>query len=181
MPDAEPCASRVLIPSDRGGFTRCLGELHRRYTAAINAREGWRGYLWQGRCASSVLDETHFLAALRYVVLNPVQAPLVAAPADWRWSNARFHLLGQPDGLTDAAAVAGLIDDWAAFLAAPAGSSVEETLRCGERTVRPSGNPIFVRALEEQLVDVCDPAGRGRERRRRLQGREVNFVSCPQD
>jgi putative transposase len=35
-----------------------LGEAHRRYTRAVNARQGWTGYLWQGRFASAPLDES---------------------------------------------------------------------------------------------------------------------------
>ena len=64
---------------DRGaetedGLRRAIGEAHRRYTRRINFREQWRGYLWQGRFASFVMDEPHLLAAARYVELNPVRA-----------------------------------------------------------------------------------------------------------
>ena len=54
-----------------------LGEAHRRYTRHVNFREGWRGYLWQGRFASFPMDERHLLACARYVELNPVRARLV--------------------------------------------------------------------------------------------------------
>jgi hypothetical protein len=49
-----------------------------RCTAKVNAREGWRGHLWQGRFASYVMDDRYTLAAARYVELNPVRAGLVA-------------------------------------------------------------------------------------------------------
>jgi sulfatase maturation enzyme AslB (radical SAM superfamily) len=40
--------------SDEGheAYIRQLFEAHRRYTWAINFREGWRGHLWQGRFSS---------------------------------------------------------------------------------------------------------------------------------
>ena len=37
----------------------------------INLRENWRGYLWQGRFGSYVMDESYLLAGARYIELNP--------------------------------------------------------------------------------------------------------------
>jgi putative transposase len=74
-----------------------LDEAHRRYTRRVNLREGWRGYLWQGRFASVPMDEPHLLAAARYVERNPVRAHLARAPGDWRWSSARAHLAGHDE------------------------------------------------------------------------------------
>ena len=78
----------VAVPSSEEGLRWAVGEAHRRYTRRINFREKWRGYLWQGRFASFVMDEPYLLAAARYVELNPVRARLVASPADWPWSSA---------------------------------------------------------------------------------------------
>jgi putative transposase len=39
-----------------------------------NFADGVRGYLFQGRFGACVLDETHLLAATRYVERNPVHA-----------------------------------------------------------------------------------------------------------
>jgi hypothetical protein len=44
-----------------------------------------------------VLDEAHFWATLCYVERNPVEAGMVLAASDWRWSSARAHL-GMADG-----------------------------------------------------------------------------------
>ena len=65
-------------PPDRGAANRrefAAGDrrAHRRYTRKINFRQKWRGYLWQGRFASFVMDEPYLLAAARYVELNPVR------------------------------------------------------------------------------------------------------------
>src|SRR3974377_2186678 len=84
----------VVAPQSEEGWARAIGEAHRRYTRRINFREKWRGYLWQGRFASFVMDESYLLAAARYVELNPVRAKLVLAPRAYRWSSARAHLRG---------------------------------------------------------------------------------------
>jgi len=43
----------VMVPRQSDGLHRSLAGAHRRYTRHINFREGWRGYLWQGRFAST--------------------------------------------------------------------------------------------------------------------------------
>ena len=72
----------ILVPSDDDGLRAALGEAHRRYTRHINFREGWRGYLWQGRFASFPMDESYLLACSRYVELNPVRAKIVSCARD---------------------------------------------------------------------------------------------------
>lgn len=46
----------IAVPSTKDGLRWAIGEAHRRYTRRINFRETWRGYLWQGRFASFVMD-----------------------------------------------------------------------------------------------------------------------------
>src|ERR1043166_6801488 len=89
----------VLIPSADHGL-RPVGEVHRRYTRAINMKKDWRGYLWQGRFGSYPMDEPYFYEAVRYVELNPVRAGLCAHPCDYRWSSARQRL-GAPEAAAD--------------------------------------------------------------------------------
>ena len=79
----------IAIPSSEDGLRWAIGETHRRYTRRISFREKWRGYLWQARFASFVMDEPYLLAAARYVELNPVRARLVSKAEDWPWSSAR--------------------------------------------------------------------------------------------
>lgn len=154
----------ILVPPDAAALAQCLAEVHRRYTRDINRREGWSGYLWQGRFASCAMDRPHFVAALRYVELNPVRAGLVAAAADWPWSSARAHLHGLDDGLTDPAAAPELPDEWAAFLAAAPETWRENALRQHVRTGRPLGEPAFIAALEELLGRALRPQRPGPKR-----------------
>ena len=106
----------IAVPRSEHGLRRAIGEAHRRYTRRINFREKWRGYLWQGRFASFVMDEPYLLAAARYVELNPVRAGLVADAADWPWSSARAHLSGRDDRLVQVAPLLAMLGDWRALL-----------------------------------------------------------------
>ena len=75
----------IAVPKTEDGLRCAIGEAHRRYTRRINFRKKWRGYLWQGRFASFVMDEPYLLAAARYVELNPVRAKLVKTARQWPW------------------------------------------------------------------------------------------------
>jgi putative transposase len=129
----------ILVPSHEDGLRASLGETHRRYTRFINARENWRGHLWQSRYASFPMDEAHLHAALRYVELNPVRANLVEKPEHWRWSSARAHLSGSGDGITDLEAGRARIDDWRAFLDAGLDSKDRAAIQAAERSSLPLG------------------------------------------
>jgi putative transposase len=141
----------ILVPSDADGLRAALGEAHRRYTRLVNFREGWRGYLWQGRFASFPMDETHLLAGARYVELNPVRAKLARRARDWRWSSARAHLEGRDDGLVSLRPLLDLVPDWAEFLRGGLSDEEAEAIRSGERTGRPLGSARFVARLEKRL------------------------------
>ncbi|MCB1883930.1 MAG: transposase [Geminicoccaceae bacterium] len=155
----------ILVPGTAGALATALGEAHRRYTHVVNRRQGWRGYLWQGRFASCVLDETHLLMAARYVELNPVRARLARRPEAWTWSSARAHLEGTDDGLTGASPLLDLAPDWHGFLGEGLREADAETLRGGMRTGRPLGDPAFLAALEATLGRRLRPRRRGPRRR----------------
>ncbi|MEE8445110.1 MAG: transposase, partial [Alphaproteobacteria bacterium] len=111
----------------------------------------WRGYLWQGRFASFVMDEAHLLSAARYVELNPVRAGLVKQARAWRWSSAKAHLAGQDDRLVTVAPLLDLAGDWRAFLRGGLEEADLDAIRRGERTGRPLGSEGFLESLEAQL------------------------------
>ena len=141
----------IVVPAREDSLARGLGEAHKRYTRAINFRQGWRGYLWQGRFASVPLDMTHLVAAIRYVERNPVAAGLVAEATAYPWSSARAHVLGTPDPLLSPCFLSADIPDWRAFLADPEDEASRRQLEQSLQTGRPLGDPRFVTQLEQQL------------------------------
>src|SRR5208283_784768 len=153
----------IAVPSSDDGLRWAIGETHRRYTRRINFREKWRGYLWQGRFASFVMDEPYLLAAARYVELNPVRAQLVASAGDWPWSSARAHLSGRDDQLVKVAPLLELIGDWGAFLNSAMPEEDLRDIRHHTRTGRPLGDETFLARLEEMVRRVLKPQKRGPE------------------
>jgi len=138
----------IAVPETEEALRQALGEAHRRYTRAVNFREGWRGHLWQGRFASFVMDEPHLLSAARYVELNPVRARLVQRPEEYPWSSARAHLQGEDDRLVTVDPLLDLQSDWQGFLSLDLTEGEAAVLRQHERTGRPAGSSGFLAALE---------------------------------
>lgn len=155
----------ILTPADEDGLRAALSEAHRRYSSRVNSREGWRGYLWQGRFASAPMDESHLLACARYVELNPVRARLAAQAEAWPWSSARAHLAGRDDAVVRVAPLLARAPDWAAFLAAGLGEAEHQEIQRAERTGRPLGSDGFLAELEAQLGRTLAKQKPGRKAR----------------
>jgi len=145
------CVHLLMVPRDEDGLRAALGESHRRYTREINDRNGWRGFLWQGRFASFPMDETHLLACARFVESSPVQTKSARRPRDWQWSSARAHLAGRNDTLVRVRPLLQRAGDWKTFLSKALDEDERELIRSHASTGRPLGAPVFVRRIEKRL------------------------------
>jgi putative transposase len=162
----------ILVPETADSLRAALAEAHRRYSSRINAREGWTGYLFQGRFASYPMDDAHLMAAVRYVEQNPVAAGLVAHAPDWRWSSARSHVAGRRmagDPLTNVAALGAHVRNWKAMLRhgleasdlGPAGEAVADAIEARIRTGRPLAAEAWIQDQEKALDRKLAPGKRG--------------------
>lgn len=138
----------ILVPRTTDGLATCLARVHGSYAAILNAHQQRTGHFWQGRFKSAVMDARHRYEALRYVLLNPVRARLVASADAWRWSSAVTYLRRVDDGLTDAAPMMEEIGDVATYLAAASDSECIDRLRVSSRTGRPAALPAMLPHLE---------------------------------
>jgi len=146
----------ILVPTHGDGLRAAIAETHRRYTSHVNAREGWRGHLWQERFHSFVMDDIHLAAAVPYVEMNPVQARLCKRPEDWAWSSARARRSGRPDPLVDSDRLAQLLPghDKAPTDETPTDLDL---IRRHTRTGRPLGSDEFVAGLEQSAGRTLRP------------------------
>jgi len=157
----------IAVPVTQRGLAWAVGEAHRRYTREVNKREGWTGYLWQGRFLSYPMDERHLLMAARYVEQNPVRARKVREPSEYRWSSAQAHIRGQDDVLVRVKPLLELEPDWEAFLSERLGGFETELVELHGRTGRPLGDLEFVGLLERRLHRRLRPKPLGRPRKKR--------------
>ena len=87
----------LLIQTPDGNLSKGMRQLNGVYTQASNRRHRRVGHLFQGRFKAILVDGDAYLLELsRYVVLNPVRAGMVKAPADWPWSSYRASVGLEP-------------------------------------------------------------------------------------
>ena len=156
----------IMVPADRHGLSRAVGEAHRRYSACINARLRVTGHLFQGRFGCVATDEARLLTAIRYVAMNPVKAKLAQDVTGWRWSSARALAAGQDDLLVTCAPVLERTGDFLRFLDADEDQSLLASLERGASIGRPLMDEACLEALERETGLPLKP------RRRELRPRE---------
>lgn len=146
----------VSWPDTEDAPSRALQCLQMRYARLINERGARSGHLWQGRFHSSAMDDTHLVAAVRYVERNPVRAGLVSRAEDYMWSSARPHCGLRRDP------VLGLdlpfrerVRDWSDWLRPDDDGAVLARLRECTVKCQPCGSKEFVDRFNAAL-------GRGR-------------------
>jgi putative transposase len=155
----------VAVPRRKDSFARGFGEAHRRYTLVVNMREGWKGFLWQGRYISYPLDGPHVYSALRYVERNPVRAGVVAAAEAYEWSSARAHVRRESHPLLTPCALEKAIPDWSEYLRANDDPKVVQEFIRHELTGRPLGAEEFVKRLEVLTGRILAPKAKGRKKK----------------
>ncbi len=160
----------IVVPETEGALATAIGRSHQRYTRGINFRQRKRGYLFQGRFHSCVMDKSYFLAAVAYVELNPVRASMCAAAWDYPWSSARFHVgMRKSDPLVCERDLLGMESRWRSHLRRE--EEHADALRKKTRTGRPCGDEAFVQAIESQTGRELTPNKPGPRPSNRQEGR----------
>ncbi len=141
----------IAVPQAETSFARGFGEAHKRYTRMKNFSDHVRGYLFQGRFGSCVLDDRHLLAAVRYVENNPVVTGMARHAWQYKWSSAAYHAGAvKKDVLVKSRNLYGLVKDWRTYL----DEHIEEmddvhNVRRATKTGRPAGDHDFVKKIEK--------------------------------
>ena len=158
----------VAVPERENSLALCFGRAHTRYTRRVNLRKGVGGYLWQGRFASSPMDEPHLYAVVRYVERNPVRAGLVRLPWRYEWSSAAYHARrAESDPLVeDDERLTSLIGDWRDYLKGRDDEEYLRSIRSESAVGRPLGDEDFVSGLEKLTGKRLRRRPRGRRRKR---------------
>jgi len=88
----------LMTPANGTSGSDLAEALCGRYQQYVAERYGHEPALWDaGREIRPVHARRYLLACMRYIELNPVQASIVAQPADYRWSSYRANALGHDD------------------------------------------------------------------------------------
>jgi putative transposase len=155
----------VSIPKEESSLALAMRDLLGPYASYFNHKFGLNGRFWQGRFYSTVLDDTHFWAALRYVELNPVRAGMVQCAEQYPWSSAQAHRgLLQDPLLSPLPAGAALIANWADWLKEGNNASELKFIRNCTKTGRPCGSESYIKELERITGRILAPRKKNRGR-----------------
>ena len=151
----------ALVPDTREGLSRAVGETHRRYSSYINARLRVTGHLFQGRFGCVAMDDAHFLAAARYIAMNPVKTGLVKQAGAWAWSSTPSLLRSEDDILVKSAPVLARTGDFQRYLGEESNPDLVAALERGQSVGRPLMNLERLQRLERELNMTIAPRKRG--------------------
>jgi putative transposase len=157
----------VAAPPAEIALCDMMRALQMNYSTYFNRRNCQAGKLWGGRFFSCVLDDSHFLSAIRYVETNPVRAGLVRKAVAYKWSSAAGHSGRHADSLLSEDLLSGLEfgKNWEAWLCEGTVAE-EEKLRHCTRKELPAGSEEFVKKLEQKLGRKLSPKPMGRPKKK---------------
>lgn len=151
----------IAVPADAQALSKLFHDTHSIYSLRFNQRTASSGHVFQGRFHSSVLDEDHLWAAVRYIERNPVRAGMVERAETYRWSSAPARCDGVTDRLlADDFPPPEAVDDWPQWLRDEEDDAVQ-AIRQATHTGRPCGNADFIKRLEKILDRAVTPKKRG--------------------
>ena len=86
----------LALETGEAPLSRVIHGLQSSYTQAFNRRHQRSGHLFQGRYKAFLVDaDRYFLALLRYIHCNPLEARLTERVEDYVWSSDRFYRRGR--------------------------------------------------------------------------------------
>jgi putative transposase len=143
----------ILLPFPRR-LIRCPGVFQRPMFGIQGVLIcGKAGRVIYGKEGSSVLDENHLIAAVRYMERNPVRAGVVRDAWEYPWSSAAYHtgkadrdrLVESDDMLRE------LVGDWKSYLQEDDQEGFLKSVRRDSFVNRPLGDEAFVSDLEKRF------------------------------
>ena len=155
----------ICVPKHEETLARTFNMLHMRYAQYINRRRNASGHLWQGRFYSTILDEAHVYAAVRYVENNPVRIGLVKKAEDYQWSSAREHIDQVLEVVSGNCFLLQEIRNWRTFLRQREDTDMTHKIRKSSMTGRPCGDESFIKKLEKRFGRRLKALPHGRPRK----------------
>lgn len=96
----------LILVNSSGKLSDFMKLLNGNYGLYYRKRVGGKGYVFQNRFKSTLIDKDSYLnVAISYVLLNPVRKGLVAKCEEYKWSSMREYFSRSGDSFVDRAFV----------------------------------------------------------------------------
>lgn len=146
----------IATPQKEDTLAGVLGIAHIRYSQYINKKKKASGSLWQGRFHSCTLNNSHLMAAIRYVEKNPVRAGIVKNAWEWKWSSAATHI-GEANQMIHLEDITNLIDvsaeSWKQYLDSDENEKDINDIRKHTLSGIPLGTAVSFNVKSDKKVD----------------------------
>jgi len=99
----------LTLQNSSGRLSDFMKQLDGQYGIYYRNREGGKGYVFQGRYKSTLIQEDKYLkAVIVYILLNPVRAGIIIDPYKYRWSSIQEYFVSKGSNIVDNEFVEGL-------------------------------------------------------------------------
>ncbi|MCK4420896.1 transposase [candidate division WOR-3 bacterium] len=100
----------LVLQNTSNRLSSFVKQLNGQYGMYYRKREGGKGYVFQGRYKSTLIQEDNYLImAIVYVLLNPVRARIVEEPMGYQWSSIHEYFSYADSTIVDNGFVEGLL------------------------------------------------------------------------
>ncbi len=92
----------LILQNSSGKLSEFMKQLNGQYGMYYRKRRGGRGYVFQNRFKSTLIQEDKYLKmAIVYVLLNPVRGGVVKFPWEYRWASISEYYTGEDSLFVD--------------------------------------------------------------------------------
>jgi len=92
----------LILQNSSGKLSEFMRQLNGHYGIIYRKKEGKKGYVFQGRYKSTLIQEGPYLRmSIIYILLNPVKAGLVESPYDYKWSSIGEYFVDSKKSIVD--------------------------------------------------------------------------------
>ena len=96
----------LVLENNNKRMSDFLGQLNGLYGMYFRKIEGGKGYVFQSRFISTLIEnDSYLIQSLLYLLLNPVRAGIVHHAEDYSWSSINEYFSSRPPGIVAAAFV----------------------------------------------------------------------------
>ena len=96
----------LLEQLEKGGISSFMQRIGNSYAKALNKQRALTGHVFESKYRIKHVDTDNYLIWLsRYIHRNPLEAGIVHACADWKYSSYPDHIRGTKNGFVSSSAV----------------------------------------------------------------------------
>ncbi|MCP5106792.1 MAG: hypothetical protein GY950_25640 [bacterium] len=92
----------LVLENSSGRMSDCLRLLNGQYGMFYRKTEGGKGYVFQSRFVSTLIEnDAYLIQSLLYLLRNPVRAGIVQSAENYTWSSAQYYYSERKPGIVD--------------------------------------------------------------------------------